>query len=101
MNFLQPNAVPGVIEAGTDHKTKRVNIVHFLRAVQAYGVPRQLLFEPEDLLYLRHVPKVTRCLYALGKAVSLSSLLELHRMIEASEDSSEKPALGKREDSNI
>ncbi|XP_003744953.1 myophilin [Galendromus occidentalis] len=68
MNFLQPGAVPGAIESGTDHKTKRVNIVHFLRAVQAYGVPRDLLFEPEDLLYLRHVPKVTRCLYALGKA---------------------------------
>ena len=72
MNFIQPNSVPGVIEAGTDHKTKRVNIVHFLRAAQAYGVPRNRLFEPEDLLYLRHVPKVTRCLYALGKAVSSS-----------------------------
>lgn len=34
MNFLQPNAVPGAIEAGIDHKTKRINIVHFLRASQ-------------------------------------------------------------------
>ncbi|XP_022668418.1 muscle-specific protein 20-like isoform X2 [Varroa destructor] len=67
MNFLETNSVPGTIEAGTDHKTKRVNIVHFLRAAQAYGVPRELLFDPEDLLYLRHVPRVTRCLYALGR----------------------------------
>ncbi|XP_022668419.1 calponin-2-like isoform X2 [Varroa jacobsoni] len=39
MNFLETNSVPGTIEAGTDHKTKRVNIVHFLRAAQAESKP--------------------------------------------------------------
>lgn len=44
--------------------------VHTRLTLQAYGVPRELLFEPEELLYLRNIPKVTRCLYALGQCVS-------------------------------
>lgn len=73
MNFIKPGTIPGEISAGTDLKRKKNNIKTFLKACQDYGVPEKVLFEPDDLLFMSHMPKVTRCLFAFGKLVSEDS----------------------------
>ena len=70
MNYIKPNSVPGEIKSGGNIKQKRQNIEKFLKALKDYGVPKELLFEVDDLLLLRNLPKVTRCMFALGKLVS-------------------------------
>ncbi|KFM58727.1 Muscle-specific protein 20, partial [Stegodyphus mimosarum] len=67
MNYIKAGSIPGEIKTGGNLKHKRENIVKFLKAVKDYGIPKELLFEPEDLLLLRNLPKVTRCLFELGK----------------------------------
>lgn len=70
MNHLRPGSVTlEEVNSGTDARQKRRNIELFLRAAKNYGVPERLLFEPDDLLFMRHLPKVTRCIFALGKLV--------------------------------
>lgn len=70
MNHLRPGSVPiEEVTAGTDARQKRRNIELFLRAAKSYGVPDRMLFAPDELLFLTHVPKVTRCIFALGKLV--------------------------------
>jgi len=66
IDAIKPGSIQGKL-ANSNNKEKRRNIEWFLRSCQAYGVPKELLFEPEDLLFARHVPRVTRCLFALGK----------------------------------
>ncbi|XP_054715221.1 muscle-specific protein 20-like [Uloborus diversus] len=73
MNYIKPNSVPGQIVSGGNLRQKRDNINKFLKAVQAYGVSKELLFEPDDLLLLRNLPKVTRCMFALGKKAEADS----------------------------
>lgn len=77
MNSIKPGSIKGDIIAGTDKKQKRNNIERFLTACKAYGVPKETLFEVEDLLFLLNLPKVTRCLFALGKIVSYRLATEL------------------------
>jgi len=67
MNYIKPNSIPGEIKAGGKLKQKRDNIAKFLKSCQNYGIPKEYLFEPDDLLLLRNLPKVTRCLFKLGK----------------------------------
>lgn len=73
MNAIKPGSITGEIKSGTDFKTKRHNIEKFLKACQSYGVEKQLLFEVDDLLLMQNIPKVTRCLFALGKLVRLTN----------------------------
>lgn len=68
MNFIKPGSIKGEIETKTI-KQKLQNVNKFLSACAAYGVPKHLLFKTDDLVYLQHVPRVTRCLFALGKLV--------------------------------
>lgn len=78
MNYIKPNSIPGDIKSGGDLKQKRQNIVKFLKALQDYGMPKDLLFEPDDLLLLRNLPKVTRCMFALGHKVNLLHFNRIH-----------------------
>ena len=43
-----------------------------IREIRRYGVVE--VFEPEDLIELRNIPKVTKCLAQLSKLVSFPSL---------------------------
>ncbi|GFU52732.1 muscle-specific protein 20 [Nephila pilipes] len=67
MNYIKPNSIQGEIKATGNIKRKRENITKFLKAIQSYGVPKEYLFQPEDLLLLRNLPIVTRCIFKLGK----------------------------------
>ncbi|CAG2172002.1 unnamed protein product [Oppiella nova] len=67
MNAIKSGAIKGEITSGTNMKQKRENINNFLKACSAYGVAKECLFEVEDLLLLQNIPKVTRCIFALGK----------------------------------
>lgn len=69
MDAIKPGSIQGKL-SNSNNKDKRRNIEWFLKACHAYGVPKPLLFQPEDLLFLRHIPRVTRCLFALGKKVN-------------------------------
>lgn len=66
MNIIKPGSIKGEISTAT-LKDKRNNIERFTKACSSYGVPKELIFNSEDLLYLRHIPRVTRCMFALGK----------------------------------
>jgi len=67
MNRIVPGSIPEI--SRDQPKSKQTNVANFLKAAEAYGVAKAKLFFPEDLLQLRHVPRVTRCLYALAKQV--------------------------------
>ncbi|UYV63033.1 hypothetical protein LAZ67_2002893 [Cordylochernes scorpioides] len=69
MNTIKPGSIPGDISAGSNLAVKRKNVEKFLAACEKYGVPKALLFHPEDLLLMQHLPRVTRCIFALGKLV--------------------------------
>ena len=43
-------------------------VLHHLRKL---GIPEEFLFKQEDLIELKHVPRVTRCIATLAKMVSL------------------------------
>ncbi|KAH9395334.1 hypothetical protein TYRP_020899 [Tyrophagus putrescentiae] len=64
---LAPPASSRPLTGGDDKRAKRENIQHFLDSCKAYGMAETELFEVEDLLSMQDIPKVTRCLYALGK----------------------------------
>ncbi len=66
---LAPPASSRPLTGGDDKRAKRENIQHFLDSCKAYGMAATELFEVEDLLSMQDIPKVTRCLYALGKHV--------------------------------
>lgn len=69
MNHIKPGSITEEVSAGEGIRQRRRNIELFLRAAEQYGVPKHLLFKPEDLLLLQHLPRVTRCIFALGKLV--------------------------------
>ncbi|KAI2804361.1 hypothetical protein BLOT_003343 [Blomia tropicalis] len=53
---------------GGDHKrVKHDNIVRFLDSCRTFGLHDDELFDVEDLLSMQDIPRVTRCLYSLGK----------------------------------
>ena len=70
MNKINPNSIPEDQITWEGAKSKQRNISNFLKEAENYGVPKAKLFFPEDLLQLRHIPRVTRCIYALAKIVS-------------------------------
>ncbi|XP_023225250.1 myophilin-like [Centruroides sculpturatus] len=80
MNAIKPNCIPGEITAGDNIKHKKKNIEKFLKACSDYGVSKDTLFEPDDLLFMRHLPKVTRCLFALGKVAEEDPNFDGHKL---------------------
>ncbi|RWS14807.1 Muscle-specific protein 20-like protein [Dinothrombium tinctorium] len=67
MNAVKEGSIKGEITAGENLKQKRENVERFLTAVREYGVEKQHLFEVEDLLLMQNIPRVTNCLFELGK----------------------------------
>ena len=39
--------------------------------LRGFGIPPQFLFQKEDLIELKNIPKVTRCIATLAKMVRL------------------------------
>ncbi|XP_042878200.1 myophilin-like [Penaeus japonicus] len=70
MNRIKPGCIPEETITWEGARSKQKNIKNFLEQAEAYGVPKEKLFHPEDLLHLRNVPRVTRCIYALAKLVA-------------------------------
>jgi hypothetical protein len=50
-------------------------VYRFQAALKKYGVPEEEIFQTADLFERRNIPQVTLCLYALGRLVSIRSLL--------------------------
>ena len=71
MNRIVPGCIPESEITWEGVKSKQKNINNFLREAEKYGVPKAKLFFSEDLLHLRHIPRVTRCIFALAKIVSM------------------------------
>ncbi|KAK8407837.1 hypothetical protein O3P69_002399 [Scylla paramamosain] len=75
MNRINPGCIPEESITWEGARSKQINIKNFLQQAEAYGVPKAKLFHLEDLLHLRHIPRVTRCIYALAKLVADDSNL--------------------------
>lgn len=75
INALKPGTIKEDLENATMRQKQR-NIELFLNACKSFGVDKNLLFKSEDLLYLRNIPRVTRCIFALGKKCQLDGEYE-------------------------
>lgn len=73
MNRIRPGCIPEDTITWEGARSKQINIRNFLKEAEAYGVHKAKLFHLEDLLHLRSIPRVTRCIYALAKLVSQDS----------------------------
>ena len=81
MNRIKPGCIPEDDITWEGTRSKQNNITNFLTKAEEYGVPKEKLFFPEDLLHLRHIPRVTRCIYALAKIVFEFIIFDMNRFI--------------------
>ncbi|RWS31891.1 Muscle-specific protein 20-like protein [Leptotrombidium deliense] len=70
MNAVKNGSIKGEVTPGDNLKHKRANIERFLRAVDEYGVPKEKQFAVDDLLLMQNIPRVTTCLFELGRLAS-------------------------------
>ncbi|KAF2904835.1 hypothetical protein ILUMI_01341 [Ignelater luminosus] len=66
MNKLTPGCIKKIQSKGTNFQLME-NIERFQKAVKAYGLPQEEIFQTADLFERRNVPQVTLSLYALGR----------------------------------
>jgi len=71
MNKLKPGAVPKINRSGGQFKMME-NITNFLKAIEAYGVPKIDLFQTVDLYEKKDIATVTSSLFALGRTTYLT-----------------------------
>lgn len=71
MQIIAPGtlATNAPLEKGDDKKVKAENIRKFLECCRQFGLNDDQLFNVEDLLSMLDLPRVTKCLYTLGKFV--------------------------------
>lgn len=67
MNILKPGSVSEPITSGENFNHKRNNVKKFLKACKEYGVAQEKLFEVDELILLENIPRITRCLFELGR----------------------------------
>ncbi len=72
MNKISPGAITKFKEKGPAFLLME-NIGAFQKAVKAYGVPDEEIFQTPDLFEGRNIPQVTLCLYALGRTTQKHS----------------------------
>ena len=70
MNTIKPGSIKKIISPAERIEEKQANIEAFLSAAKAYGMPPDKLFQMFDLLLLQNLPRVTACIFELGKKVS-------------------------------
>ena len=68
-NQLQPGSVKKVNTKGGGF-TLMENLAAFQKAIKAYGVPEEEIFQTVDLFEARNVKAVVKCLLSLGRTVS-------------------------------
>lgn len=66
MNKISPGSVPKFKTSGPAFLLME-NVSAFQRAVKAYGVSDEEIFQTPDLFEGKNIPQVTLCLYALGR----------------------------------
>lgn len=67
MNAIKPGSIKKIISPAEKLHEKSSNIQAFLSAVTSYGVPSDKLFQLHDLLLLQNLPRVTKCIFELGR----------------------------------
>lgn len=70
INKLAPNSVPKINESGGQFKLME-NVNNFQKALKAYGVPDQDVFQTVDLYEKKDISQVTNTMFAIGRAVSI------------------------------
>ena len=73
VNTLVPGTIPHIARVAHGHVhgaalSSRVNIQAFVDGARQLGVKQRDTFEPNDLYERRHLPAVSRCILALGRA---------------------------------
>ncbi|XP_031333013.1 myophilin [Photinus pyralis] len=66
MNVLTPGSVKKIQSKGTNFQLME-NIERFQKAVKAYGLPQEEIFQTADLFERRNISQVTLSLYALAR----------------------------------
>ena len=66
MNKLTPGCIKKIQSKGTNFQLME-NIERFQKAVKAYGLPQEEIFQTADLFERRNIAQVTLSLYALGR----------------------------------
>lgn len=74
INAIKPGSVAKVNSSGGQFKMME-NINNFQKALKAYGVPDQDVFQTVDLYEKKDISQVTNTLFALGRAVSIRSVI--------------------------
>lgn len=75
INKIKPGSVAKINESGGQFKMME-NINNFQKALGAYGVPDQDMFQTVDLYEKKDISQVTNTLFALGRAVSIIILIK-------------------------
>lgn len=75
INTLSPNAVAKVNSSGGQFKFME-NINNFQKALKEYGVPDIDVFQTVDLYEKKDIANVTNTIFALGRAVSRTWLID-------------------------
>ncbi|CAL8112713.1 unnamed protein product [Orchesella dallaii] len=66
MNKLKPGSIPKINRGGGQFKMME-NANNFIKAIEAYGVPKIDLFQSIDLCEKKDIGQVTGCIFALGR----------------------------------
>ncbi|QQP52328.1 Uncharacterized protein FKW44_004449, partial [Caligus rogercresseyi] len=65
-------------------KQERVDIL--LKYLRKYSVPDEFLFTPEELLEMKNIPKVTRCIAMLAKIANAPEFDDVNIEIPPDDD---------------
>ena len=72
MHRINPSMMPRNMMRYPYRNTEKLELIkQFVKSAENYGVPHTHMFYPEDLLFMLHIPRVTNCLFKLGKIVSI------------------------------
>lgn len=80
INKIKPGSVAKINESGGQFKMME-NINNFQKALKAYGVPDQDMFQTVDLYEKKDISQVTNTLFALGRAVGFNNKIVNGRQI--------------------
>lgn len=72
INKIRPGSVAKINEAGSSSFKLMENHNNFQKALKAYGVPDQDVYQTVDLYEKKDIAQVTNTFFALGRAVSIT-----------------------------
>lgn len=74
INKIKPNSIAKINESGASSFKLMENVNNFQKALKAYGVPDQDVFQTVDLYEKKDISQVTNTFFALGRAVSIERM---------------------------